>query len=58
MIKSAFYLAPDAKLPQQVEIDQISNLLGTGKGLLWVDIEDTTSEDAQFLMDVFPFQEL
>jgi len=58
VIKSAFYLAPDAKLPQQVEIDQISNLLGTGKGLLWVDIEDTTSEDAQFLMDVFRFHPL
>ena len=58
MIKFAFYLAPDGKLPQKVDIDQIGSLLTTGKGLLWVDIEDTTSEDAQFLMDVFRFHPL
>ena len=58
MIKFAFYLAPDGKLPQQVEIDQISSLLATGNGLLWVDIEDTMSEDAQFLTDVFHFHPL
>jgi len=58
VIKFTFYLAPDGKLPQQVEIDQISSLLATGKGLLWVDIEDTTTEDAQFLMDVFRFHPL
>ena len=58
MIKSIFYLAPGTKLPQQVEIDQVSSLLATGKGLLWIDIEDTTSEDAQFLMDVFRFHPL
>jgi len=58
VIKFAFYLAPDGKLPQQVEIDRISSLLATGKGLLWVDIEDTTTEDAQFLMDVFRLHSL
>lgn len=58
MIKSTFYLAPGTKLPQQVEIDQVSSLLATGKGLLWIDIEDTTSEDAQFLIDLFRFHPL
>jgi magnesium transporter len=58
MIKFAFYLAPDGKLPQQVNIDQIGSLLATGKGLLWVDIEDTISEDAQLLIDVFHFHPL
>jgi len=58
MIKFAFYLALDGKVPQKVDIDQIGSLLTTGKGLLWVDIEDTTSEDAQFLMDVFRFHPL
>jgi len=58
MIKFAFYLAPDGKLPQQVDLDQICNLLATGKGLLWVDTEDTTSEDAQFLTDAFNFHPL
>ena len=33
MIKFAFYLALDGKVPQKVEIDQISSLLATGKGL-------------------------
>jgi len=58
MIKFAFYLALDGKVPQKVDIDQIGSLLTTGKGLLWVDIEDTTSEDAQFLMDMFRFHPL
>jgi len=58
VIKSAFYLAPDGKLPQKVDRDQIGSLLTTGKGLLWVDLEDTTSEDAQFLMDMFRFHPL
>jgi len=58
MIKSIFYLAPDGKLPQRVDIDQIGSLLTTGKGLLWVDIEDATNEDTQFLTDVFHFHPL
>jgi magnesium transporter len=58
VIKSAFYLAPNGKLAQQVSTDDIGNLLTTAKGLLWVDIEDVTSEDAQFLLDVFHFHPL
>ena len=58
MIKFALYLTPDGKLPQHVEIDQVSNLLATGKGLLWVDIEDATNEDGQVLIDVFRFHPL
>ena len=40
MIKSAFYLAPDGKLLDQLSMEQIKNFLATGEGLLWVDIED------------------
>jgi hypothetical protein len=58
MIKSIFYLAPDGKLPQQIDKDDIGNLVAAGKGLLCVDIEDTSSEDAQFLRDVFHFHPL
>lgn len=58
MIKFAFYLTPDGNVLQKVEIDQIISLLATGKGLLWVDIEDTANEDVQFLTDVFHFHPL
>ncbi len=58
MIKSAFYLAPDGKLPQQVSTDDIGSLVATGKGLLWVDIEDASDEDAKLLSDVFCFHPL
>ncbi|MBN2186895.1 MAG: magnesium/cobalt transporter CorA [Dehalococcoidia bacterium] len=58
MIKSVFYLAPDGKLPQQVSTDDIGSLVATGKGLLWVDIEDASDEDAKLLSDVFCFHPL
>ena len=58
MIVCAFYLAPGRRVPQQVDMDQIGSLLSTEKGLLWVDIEYATSEDAQFLTDVFHFHPL
>jgi len=58
VIKSVFYLAPDGKLPQQVSTDDIGSLAATGKGLLWVDIEDATDEDAKLLSDVFCFHPL
>ena len=58
MIKSAFYLAPDGKLFSELSVEQIKNVLGTDEGLLWVDIEDATSEDGQFLSDVFCFHPL
>jgi len=58
VINSAFYLTPDGKLIGQLNVEQITSFLATGKGLLWVDIENATSEDAQFLMDVFRFHPL
>jgi len=58
MIRSIFYLAPDGKVPQEISKDDIGSLLATGKGLLWVDIEDATNEDAQFLTDIFHFHPL
>ncbi len=58
MIKCAFYLTPDGKLMDQLGIEQIRTLLATGEGLLWVDIEDVTSEDAELLTNVFCFHSL
>jgi len=53
MTKCAFYLAPDGKLLDQLDIEQIRKFLATGEGLLWVDIEDVTDEDAELLSNVF-----
>jgi len=58
MIKCAFYLTPDGKLLDQLGIEQIRNFLATGEGLLWVDIEDVTNEDAELLTNVFCFHSL
>jgi magnesium transporter len=58
MIKCAFYLAPDGKILDQLGIEQISNFLATGEGLLWVDIEDMTNDDAELLSNVFCFHSL
>ena len=58
MIKCAFYLSPDGKLLDQLGTEQIRNFLATGEGLLWVDIEDVTNEDAELLSNVFRFHPL
>jgi magnesium transporter len=58
MIQSAFYLAPDGKLLDQLGTEQIKNFLATGEGLLWVDMEDVTDEDAELLSSVFCFHPL
>jgi len=58
MIQCAFYLAPDGKLLDQLSTEQITSFLATGEGLLWVDIEDMTSEDAEILSNVFHFHPL
>jgi len=58
MIECAFYLAPDGRLLDQLSSDQIRDLLATGEGLLWVDIQDMTNEDAGLLSDVFCFHPL
>jgi len=58
MIKSAFYLAPDGELLDQLGTEQIKKFLATGEGLLWVDTEDVTDEDTELLSDVFCFHPL
>jgi len=58
MIKCAFYLAPDGKLLEQLATEQIGDFLATGEGLLWLDIEDVTNEDAGLLSNVFRFHPL
>jgi len=58
MIQFTFYLTPDGKLFDQLNIEQIKNFLATGEGLFWVDIEDMTNEDAELLSNVFCFHPL
>ncbi len=58
MIQRAFYLTPDGKLLEQLGVEQIRNLLASGEGLLWVDMEDVTTEGGEFLCNVFSFHPL
>ncbi len=58
MIQRAFYLTPDGKLLEQLGVEQIRNLLASGEGLLWVDMEDVTNEGGEFLSNVFSFHPL
>ncbi len=58
MIRCACYLAPDGRLLDQLNIDQVRDCLATGEGLLWLDMEDLTNEDAELLSNVFCFHPL
>jgi magnesium transporter len=58
MMKCGFYLAPDDKLLDQLDTEQIRDFLATGEGLLWIDMENVTNEDAEVLSNVFCFHPL
>jgi magnesium transporter len=58
MIKCAFYMAPGGELLDQLDKEQFKDLLIKKDGLLWIDIEDVTDEDAKLLSDVFGFHPL
>jgi magnesium transporter len=58
MIQGAFYLTPDEKLLDQLDMEQIRGFLATGEGLLWVDMENVTDKDAELLSNVFCFHPL
>jgi magnesium transporter len=58
VITHALYLAPDGRLLDQLSVEQIRNSVASGEGLLWVDMEDPTKEDAELLLDVCCFHPL
>jgi len=58
MIQCAFYLAPDGRLVDGLSAEQLKGLLAGGEGLLWVDFEGVTDEDAELLSEVFRFHSL
>ncbi len=45
----AYYLTPDGSLQRDLSREQIIGAYETKKGLLWVDVSETTEEDGQFL---------
>ncbi len=53
MIQCAFYLTPDGELREQLSTEQIKNFLEKKEGLLWVDLENVTNEDAELLSNIF-----
>jgi len=58
MVKIAFYLTPGGELLEQLSTEQIKNFMATGEGLLWIDMEDVSDEDAQILSNIFGFHPL
>ncbi len=45
----AYYLTPDGNLQRDLSREQIIEAYESKKGLLWVDVSETTVEDGQFL---------
>jgi magnesium transporter len=58
MVKIAFYLTPSGELLEQLSPEQIKNFMASGEGLLWIDMEDVSDEDAQILSNIFGFHPL
>lgn len=55
---TAYYLDPAGKLSQGLSEPDIQTAHASGEGLLWIDIEETTVEDGDFLSRVFRFHPL
>jgi len=51
-------MAPSGELLDQLDKEQVQDLLIKKDGLLWIDIEDVTDEDAELLSGVFGFHPL
>jgi magnesium transporter len=49
MSVKAYYLTPDGNLQRDLSREQIIEAYESKKGLLWVDISETTAEDGRFL---------
>lgn len=54
----AWYRSPQGVVESHLTEEQVKEAFLSGKGLLWVDIGDTTLEDGQFLARVFGFHPL
>jgi len=50
---TAYYLSPGGELRSKLTEEEIGAAFGSRDGLLWVDVSDTTEEDAKFLEQTF-----
>jgi magnesium transporter len=55
---TAFYTTPEGETRTDLTQQGVSEALRSKKGLLWVDITETSEEDRQFLREVFDFHPL
>ncbi len=53
-----YYIDDSGRLERDLPRERMSDVLHSGKGLLWVDICETTEEDGWLLADVFKFHKL
>ncbi len=54
----SFYYSDDGELTDELSVAELKEALKSGKGLLWVDVYETTPEDGDLLTDVFHFHRL
>ena len=55
---SAYYLTTEGEIQQNLTRDEIRSAFESGKGLLWVDINEPAEEDSRLLEQVFNFHHL
>jgi len=58
MAFKAYYLSPDGYLHRDLSEKEVREAFQSNEGLLWVDICETTMEDAEFLVRNFGFHRL
>ncbi|MDP3879993.1 MAG: magnesium/cobalt transporter CorA [Dehalococcoidales bacterium] len=54
----AYYLTADGELRRGLPNEQVQSGLESGQGLLWIDIDGTTTGDGEFLQQIFKFHPL
>jgi len=54
----SYYLGETGTVETSLSTERIAEVLASGKGLLWVDIAETTDADGVFLANVFNFHRL
>jgi len=55
---NAYYLSEEGELSRDLTVEQVVEAFRSGKGLLWVDVCDTTEEDGHFLEHDLGFHHL
>jgi len=55
---TAYYLGPDGELKRDISKTEVRTAFESKQGLLWVDISETTQEDADFMEQTFNFHHL